>query len=370
MNDYPWQETVKIYAEIEKGRQWLAKYHKFKPVFACVLGFTATGLIPGISAAGATPQDRQYTALADAEFLVHGAVLNPKHPLPPLEMGASPVIISHAVLKALKIPLYLFNSGLPQSPSVSSLDLGGRPANCVTTGKALPLNTVKHLYQQGLKWGKKLAHSTSSSLLVIGECVVGGTTTALALLTGLGINAQGKVNSSHPTCNHQQKWSVVQEGLTEAGLLTKLGQIDPFELVAAMGDPMQIVTAAMAIGASPKTGVMLAGGTQMLAVYALIQEFNRQSVQKANLDNIVVGTTRWVAEDLSGDTVGLAENIGGVSLLATTLSFANSRYPSLQAYEKGFVKEGCGAGGMAIASHLQGWNGEQLLTAVEKIYPK
>jgi uncharacterized protein (TIGR00303 family) len=285
-------------------------------------------------------------------------------------MGVSPVIISHAVLKAFEIPLYIFNSGLPLLPSVSSLDLGGKAANCLTTGKALPLNTVRHLYQQGIKWGRKLADSTSSRLLILGECVVGGTTTALSLLTGLGINAQGKVNSSHPSCNHQQKWSVVEEGLTKAGLFGKLGQIDPWELVAAVGDPMQIVVAAMAISASPKMGVMLAGGTQMLAVYALIQKLNYQSRKKANLDNIVVGTTRWVAEDLSGDTVSLAENIGEVPLLATSLNFAHSVYPSLQVYEKGFVKEGCGAGGMAIASHLQGWNGRQLLTAVEKLYQK
>ena len=34
---------------------------------------------------------------------------------------------------------------------------------------------------------------------------------------------------------------------------------------------MQIVVAGMAIAASVRAGVMLAGGTQMLAVYALIE---------------------------------------------------------------------------------------------------
>lgn len=362
------KEAIKIYTELKKGNQWLKKYNHCKPVFACILGFTATGLIEGISTAGATPKDRQYTALADGEFLINGTIPNPTYPLPPLEVGASPVLISRSVVESFNIPIYLFNAGLPKSTSVPSFDLGGMSANCLTTGKALPLNVVKHLYQEGLKWGEKLAHSASSSFIVMGECVVGGTTTALSLLTGLNINAQGKVNSSHPQCNHDQKWSVVQQGLSNSGLLAKLGQIDPFELVAAVGDPMQIVAAAIAISASPQVGVMLAGGTQMLAVYALIQAINRQSQPKAKLDNIVVGTTRWVAEDITGDTVGLAKNIGEVPLLATNLSFVNSRYPSLQAYEQGFVKEGVGAGGMAIASHLQGWNTNQLLNAVEKIY--
>jgi NaMN:DMB phosphoribosyltransferase len=48
------------------------------------------------------------------------------------------------------------------------------------------------------------------------------------------------------------------------------------------------------------------------------------------------------------------------------LSFAASRYPQLQAYEQGYVKEGVGAGGCAIAAYLyKGWNSVQLLQAIE-----
>jgi NaMN:DMB phosphoribosyltransferase len=47
---------------------------------------------------------------------------------------------------------------------------------------------------------------------------VGGTTTALDILTGLGFNAIGKVNSSHSKCNHEQKWSIVEMLLTKAGI--------------------------------------------------------------------------------------------------------------------------------------------------------
>ena len=363
-------KAIKIYSEVEKGRQWLSAYHGCKPVFVCVLGFTATGLIPGISAAGATPEDRRYTALADAEFLINGAVSNPKYPLPPLEVGASPVLISRSVVQAFNLPIYLFNAGLPQPLAVPAIDLGGVSANCLSSGKALPLTRVKHLYQQGLKWGKKLAAAAPSSFIILGECVVGGTTTALALLTGLGIDARGKVNSSHPTCNHQQQWSVVEEGLNKAGLLFSSDEVEPWELVAAIGDPMQIVVAGMALAASSQVGVMLAGGTQMLAVYALIEAINRLSQEKAKLEKIVVGTTRWVVEDPTGDTIDLAKIIGSVSLLATELSFANSGYPSLQAYERGYVKEGVGAGGSAIAAHLQGWTPVELLKAVENIFAR
>jgi NaMN:DMB phosphoribosyltransferase len=281
--------------------------------------------------------------------------------------------------------------------------------------------------------------------------VVGGTTTALSVLTGLGYPALGKVNSSHPTCNHEQKWAVVQAGLQRAGIidfglgigeksevsapgeqpilhedtnkaflldevsggigdgdsfnnlfsapphvatspsnqssdyhraypphppLSRRGEAgsenftstDPLQLVAAVGDPMQVAVAGMAIAASRTCGVLLAGGTQMLAVYALMQAIADQFTLEWQPAQIVVGTTRWVAQDSSGDTVGLAKAIGSVPLLATELSFTDSRFAQLRAYEQGYVKEGVGAGGAAIAAHLyQGWNQVQLLQAIEAL---
>lgn len=359
---------IKIYSQIEQGKVWLEQYRGRLPIFACILGFTATGLIPGISAAGATPRDREYTAIADAEFLINGYQINPKYPLPPLTVGISPVFISRAVIEAFDLPIYLFNAGLSHSLVVPAIDLGGVAANCVTTGKALPLPIVEHLFTQGLKWGEKLAIDAAEGYLIIGECVVGGTTTALGVLTGLGIEAVGKVNSSHPECNHLQKWSIVQIGLHKSGFLASPGRVNPLTLIAAVGDPMQVVVAGMAISASRRVGVMLAGGTQMLAVYVLMQSISNYWDYKADFQQVVVGTTRWVAEDPTGDTVGLAKAIGSVPLLATQLSFATSSYANLRAYEHRYVKEGVGAGGCAIASHLyQNWSNIQLLSAIESL---
>lgn len=354
---------IRVYTEIAQGQRWLQKYQGQSPILACILGFTDTGLIPGISAAGATPQDRQYTAIADAEFLVNGVAAQPKYKLPPLTAGASPVLISRAVVEAFHLPVYLYNAGLPHAPAVSAIDLGGMPAQCLTTANALPLTTVKHLFEQGLHWGEQLATIANTGYVIISECVVGGTTTALSILTGLGIAAAGKVNSSHPNCNHAQKWQVVQQGLQKIQ-----ENLNPLELVAAVGDPMQIVAAGMTISASRRSGVLLAGGTQMLAVYALAEALVKQHSLEWQPTEIVVGTTRWVAEDITGDTIGLVEDIGSVTLLASKLSFATSRYPQLQAYEQGYVKEGVGAGGCAIAAHLyQGWNQIQLLQAIEAL---
>lgn len=405
---------IRIYTQKEQGEEWLRRYRGCLPVFACVLGFTETGLIPGISAAGRTPEDRKYTACADAEFLYYGPEHKAQYPLPPLAAGASPVLISRAVFESIKIPVHLFNAGLPQSPAVPVIDLGGASAKCLSTGAAMEITTVYHLFKQGLLWGERLAANIQQGYLIVGECVVGGTTTALAILTGLGIEATGKVNSSHPVCNHAQKWALVQAGLEkmrgsrEQGRQGEQGEInfqsqiqnpklvlsvraasplgevevskiqnfvDPLQLVAAVGDPMQVVVAGMAIAASRSCGVMLAGGTQMLAVYALISAIAQAYALSWQPEAVVVGTTRWVAEDPTGGTVDLALNLGKSSLtqsagipplLATHLSFADSRYPQLRAYEQGFVKEGMGAGAACIAAHLsQDWQQHQLLAAIE-----
>ncbi|HBC40438.1 MAG TPA: TIGR00303 family protein [Pseudanabaena sp.] len=350
---------IKIYTQRKKAKSWLKNYRGKRPVFACVLGFTETGLIPNISAAGATPEDRKYTAIADAEFLATGKNIN--FPLPPLVAGASPVLISRAVVAAQELPLFIFDAGLAIAPTneTKAISLDGLPAKCVSTGKALPIETVLQLFVQGLVWGEKLAQS--GGYVILSECVVGGTTTALAVLTALGIDAQNKVNSSHPTCNHDQKWEIVQSGLQHLS-----PQATPLEIVAAVGDPMQIVVAGMAIAASRHAGVLLAGGTQMLAVYALTRAIAKHKNLTWHPEAIAIGTTRWVAEDPTGKTIDLALAVQDVPLLATELSFANSKFPKLRAYEQGFVKEGVGAGGTAIASHLyQNWSQETLLQAIE-----
>jgi uncharacterized protein (TIGR00303 family) len=345
------------------GRSWLMAAGGKLPIFGCVLGFTDTCLIPGISAAGKTPEDRRYTAIADAEFLANGWQPSPRYPLPPLIAGASPVYITRSIVAGLDLPVYIFNAGLPISPSVPHIDLDGAPAACLTTAKSLPLVVVERLFQQGLLWGEKLASTHEHSYLVLGECVVGGTTTALSVLTGLGIDAAGKVNSSHPTCNHAQKAEIVRQGCMQLQLPT-----DPLAVVAAVGDPMQIVVAGMAIAASRTQQVLLAGGTQMLAVYALARSIAQSRQIEWQPEHIAIGTTRWVATDPSGDTVALAKLVGDVPLITTQLSFSNSHYPQLQSYERGFVKEGVGAGGMAIAASLYaGWGQIELLAVVEKL---
>jgi uncharacterized protein (TIGR00303 family) len=366
------ERWVRGYGPGDRIQSWLAQQRDRHPHFACVLGFTATGLVPGISAAGATPDDRRYTALADAEFLVNGPTPGPRYPLPPLHAGASPVLITRAVVTAWEIPVEVIDAGLPVAPAVPTLAVGGEPARCLQTGRALDRAVVDRLWAAGLAWGEARSRelATSDRYLILSECVVGGTSTALAVLLGLGIAAAGMVNSSHPACNHAQKLALVQQGLAAAG---EAWARSPLAGVAAVGDPMQVFVAGAAIAASRRVGVLLAGGTQMLAVYALARAIATAQALPWNPAAIAIGTTRWVAADPTGDTPGLVAALGQAHpptapiLLATQLSLAASPHATLRAYEQGFVKEGVGAGGCAIAAHLLGWDGDQLRQAVDQV---
>ncbi|MEM8808510.1 MAG: nicotinate mononucleotide-dependent phosphoribosyltransferase CobT [Cyanobacteria bacterium P01_G01_bin.38] len=358
------------------AQTWLDRYTGQKPAFLCVLGFTATALIPGISTAGATPEARQYTALADAEFLHDGPTPQPQYPLPPLAAGVSPAYISRAVVAGLGLPIYLLDAGLAQSPNVPHIALGGRPAHCVSTGKALPMAVVQHLFEVGWQWGEQLGRKFQGSYLILGECVVGGTTTAQAVLTALGVPAAGKVSSSHPQCNHNQKTTLIAAGLQHGA--SPSAPMGPLAAIAAVGDPMQAAICGLAMAASQHSGVLLAGGTQMIAVYALIQALS-QTMPRKDLangpqwvpDNLVIGTTRWVAEDSSSDLVGLAKTVGSIPILISQISFQTARYPQLQIYEQGFVKEGVGAGGCAIAASLyKHWPQTALIKAIENLLDK
>jgi len=138
---------IRVYTQPERSL-WLQRYRGCSPVFACVLGFTETGLIPFQQLV--LPQSRQYTAIADAEFLYNGPQSQPRYPLPPLHAGAS--VLIPVLVEALEIPVYLFNAGLPQPPVVPAIDLGGTPARCLSQGCSRTA-TVKHIMEQGLIWG-------------------------------------------------------------------------------------------------------------------------------------------------------------------------------------------------------------------------
>ncbi len=332
-----------------------------RPAFACVIASTDTAEIPGISAAGETPQKRQYTAALDSEFLVLGRPVTlpeiPRNPLGP----PSPVVITRAALQAVGVEALVVDAGTRIPPRTPRLDLGGEPGRCITTGHALDL--APDLEDRARAAGRYLA--ATAPWLILAESVPGGTTTAQALLQALGVPAEGRVSSSMPGGNHELKRRVVARALEAAALRPGAGALS---VAAAVGDPMQPAAALIALEASLRVPVVLAGGTQMAAVAALALRLCAEG-RPGRPDRISVATTRWVAEDPSADLAGLMHHLERpVPTVAAALDFSDSPLVGLRRYEEGLVKEGVGAGAAACAAfHVAGLSPAQLREAIEEV---
>lgn len=348
----------------DRVRSLVARLHRRRPRFVCVIATTDTSLIPGISAAGASPDQTMLTPAADAEIIVHGRARCitgiPSNPLGP----PGPALITRAALELAGLTPLIVNAGCRVAPDTPCIDLGGRPGGLISDGIAVP--DGRALYKAGLDLGKHLA--STSEYLVVGESVPGGTTTALAVLLALGVAADGRVSSSLAGNAHDLKNRVARAGL--AHLKPRAGYLDPLGAVETLGDPMQPVVAGIAAAACESgTPVLLAGGTQMVAVLALLHALARAGLARLPRDAIAIATTRWVTEDPTADIGGLLAEVGGEPLLATRLSFTGSAHPLLRRYEDYLVKEGVGAGGACVAAHLtEGISCEAIQARVDSLY--
>ncbi|HZT08732.1 MAG TPA: TIGR00303 family protein, partial [Chloroflexota bacterium] len=174
------------------GRRIAARLRGRRPTFICVVASTDTALVPGISAAGASPELIPYTAAADAEVLAYGAArcirgvpCNPAGP-------PGPAIIAREALELADIPRLVVSAGCHVLPDAPYVALGSEPGAHIGTGRAVP--HARDLFDAGRALGR--AQAAQSDYLVLAESVPGGTTTALALLLALGIAADGRVSSS------------------------------------------------------------------------------------------------------------------------------------------------------------------------------
>lgn len=319
--------------------------------YILTIATTDVSLIPGISIAGASPELTHYTPAADAEFLLNGKceVIN-GIPVSP-EGLPTPAIITRAALSFIKVPKFIVDAGTKVKPNVPLISLNGEHGRDIRFG-SLTLQVVDRILRNGIRLGEEL--SNSFDLLVIGESMPGGTTTALAVLIALGYDALGKVSSSAPNNPIELKNRIALEavkGLEGKELMQKLAKVS---------DPMLLGVAGITIGF--KKRVLLAGGTQMVAAVAIIKEIDRK-----RLADISIGTTRWIVEDKSADMLGLAKQVG-IRVSVAMLDFSNSKYKGLRMYEKGYVKEGVGAGGASIMAMLNGYTKEDIMMKVEDIY--
>jgi len=311
-----------------------------KPLFCAILGNTLLSTVPGVSGAGSSPDNTLLTPILDAELIVHGAITS--HPIKPnTPTGCpTPASITRSMMELTQLQPLFINAGLRHSPTVPCFDVYGEVGEDPRFHNAVP--RAQALFDQGKLIGKTL--SEFSDLLVMGECVPGGTTTALCVLRALGYDAS--VSSSFVDNPVTRKEEICRIALAriKADNVTA-----PLEVLQYTGDPMMPVAAGIA---STYTGhLFLAGGTQMLAVSAIINAMG------LHLPSVV--TTSYVRDDPSANIEQIARHIG-VKIFYVDPGFGDIGHSGLARYCIGEVKEGMGAGGAMCLAHLLGHSPDEI----------
>jgi uncharacterized protein (TIGR00303 family) len=316
------------------------------PLFCSILGNTRLSTVPGISGAGPTPEKTLLTPILDAELIMYGSITSmPAKPNTPTGCP-TPASITRAMMDLMNMRPLFINAGLAHVPTVPCLDVYGCVGGDPREQDALPCAGA--LYERGTWIGEFL--SGSSDLLVLGECVPGGTTTALCILRALGYTASVSSSfASNPVSKKEEICKAVQDRIRSDGVTR------PLDLIRATGDPMMPVAAG--IVHAYKGDILLAGGTQMLAVAALVRTMG---------DAVpIIVTTSYVRDDPTANVEELADEIGA-RIVFVDPGFCDLGHAGLARYCIGEVKEGMGAGGAMLLAYLLGHSPDAIRAKIYK----
>jgi uncharacterized protein (TIGR00303 family) len=323
-------------------------------MFLLFIGGTELSKVPGLSAAGANPEVIPFTAPADADVIRSG---RPKIisalPLDP-EGHPSPALITRAAVLTADIPVSVARAGSYIPPAPPYVELGAEFGKDPRLGPAVP--EARNIMEAAAE----LAENSFSRepFLMIAESVPGGTTTALLILRALGYLEM--VSSAGPKNPTELKETVWRESAKRLGIQPGGLSADPIRALAELGDPMQAAVAGFVRALPPATEVVLAGGTQMLAVAALLQAMGAVNLPK-------VATTKYVKNDGASGFTKLAQSLG-VETWAAPLDFSGSPHQGLRDYERGYVKEGVGAGGSILYADRKGVSIDRIIAKTNELY--
>ncbi|NJE03019.1 nicotinate mononucleotide-dependent phosphoribosyltransferase CobT [Thermococcus sp. MV11] len=323
-------------------------------LFLLVLGNTEISTVPGISVAGATPELTKLTPVADAEYLFHEKPLTiDVIPVTP-EGHPTPAIITKAARELANFPVLVVRGGTYLAPLVPHVHVSDAVGRDFRKGPALP--EFGEIIKRAKLFGEEL-NKLPIKELVIGESTPGGTTTAQAVLWALGYDA--KTSSASPNNPQGLKERVIGEAFERAGIGKGQLKDNPLEALRQFGDPMMATVVGISLGF--RKNVVLAGGTQMLAVSALLKALGE------DLNRFMIATTKWVVNDRSATFLETAKEIGIITYSAD-LDFSKSEFRGLRDYENGYVKEGVGAGGATWLAVKAGFSPEEVSEKVEELY--
>ncbi len=347
MNDF------EIYLDGDGGRSFVDSVRGRRFSLALVISHTDTSEIPGLTAAGSSPEMMRFTPPADAEFIHYGSCMC-IDTIPTTPDGKpTPALLTKVALESASIPHMVINAGSRVLPNLPFIATNLPHGNNIRLAPAMDPSDVVHAVDFGRIVGRALAAMTDC--LIIGESLPAGTTTAMAVLQGLGYDVKTSSSSRDNPVN--LKKSIIEQASS------RLKDKDPFSVVANMGDPMIPFVSGMLSTASGICKVLLAGGTQMAAVLAFAKTLGFHS------SAVAIGTTRYIVDDKSADLLDTVRMIGGVPVIAVDPGLSESKIPGLKAFSQGFAKEGVGAGGSLLSAMLRAELGrDKLLEKIEGEY--
>ncbi len=333
---------LKTYGNEEVNENFKGK----KPVFICTIATTDTSKIHGISGAGASEELNMYTPAADVEIMKYGAphcMSEIPETVSEGEAAPTPSMLTKSCLELTSTDLVVVDAGCEIRPDLDCYTLSDSHGHNISTGHGV--DNPKEIYNQAVEIGKKL--SEKYDYLVIGESIAAGTTTALGILKALGYDADNKVSGSMPYNPHDLKLETVNTGLEKAGITP--GEVDVFDAIEAVGDPMMPAVAGMTIGST--VPVVLASGTQMSGICAVIKAIK----EDFDFKRLTIATTTYVAKDETANIFDITGQISAdITINVVDPKFESANHEGLLNYLEGFVKEGAGAGGAMFMSLMCG----------------
>ncbi len=329
---------------VVKGRDFSDLLEK-KVAFVLCIGNTMTAGIPGITVAGESPELIKFTPPADAELLCYGHCRSIPFPPATPDGKPTPALITYTALRLTGVPLFVVDSGLIEKPKMPYYSVGAPVGENIARGKAMDYEKAEETFEYAKILGKEL--SKEFDVLMIGESIPAGTTTAGAVLKAMGLNP--RVSSSMP----ENPVHIKQEVIAKA--VSRVKSDDPIEIISEVGDPVLLTVSGITAGSGKP--VVLAGGTQMAAVSQIVRRL-RQNAE------VFIATTKYVVDDSTADIAGMSAG----DVIASDPGLGSSSKSGLRAYEEGFVKEGVGAGGAALLAFKRGYRQEQLVREMERDY--
>ncbi|MCW6159245.1 MAG: TIGR00303 family protein [Thermoplasmatales archaeon] len=314
-------------------------------IFILAIGNTEVSQINGITAAGETEELIKFTPPADAEYLFYN---RPRciNAIPVTPSGnPTPAIMTKASKILVGFPILVARAGSIVGPSLPYFFISDSPGKDIRTESGVP--DIKEILEKSSIIADEIFRMDDEVMLA--ESIPGGTTTAMAILRDLGyISVSSSSMSQNPVA---LKLKVVEDALQ------RVGNLGRNEVLRELGDP--VLAFLYGFTRRFRGKVYLAGGTQMLAVTALLK------LDGLNYGTIV--TTKYVVADKTATFSRTANEIGTTFVEAKVNLFI-SRYPGIREYEKGIVKEGVGAGGAYYLASTTGFTNKEIVDKIDNLY--